>query len=254
MTCKRSNTLACMRFLPLAAVLLVAACGQQGAPSAQDPATRPVSATTSSNPSSTVSSTAATVSASPSVSHSVSPTASPSARPSGLRGLLLAADELPAAHGVIGWRVEHTGKEGEAPFGSCQLTSLSTIGATSALVRTYDSAAGATAAQLVARFADAKSAWRGLEVLKSWREKCASRLGSGSSVSTLANVGVSPATGHRYLVSSGATTKAFEGFGLVRRGELISLVLFTAQGSTYGYPTGREPEALAVKAIAQLLA
>ena len=244
-----------MRFLPLAAVLLVAACGQQGAPSAQDPATRPVSATTSSDPSSTASSTAATASTSPTVSRSVSPTASPSAaRPSGLRGLLLTADELPAAHGVTGWRVEHTGKEGDAPFSSCQLTSLSTIGATSALVRTYDSAAGATAAQLVARFADAKSAWRSLEVLKSWREKCASRLGSGSSVSTLATVGVSPATGHRYLVSTGATPKAFEGLGLVRRGELISLVLFTAQGSSYGYPAGREPETLAVKAIAQLLA
>lgn len=251
MTCKRSHTLARMRFLPLAAVLLVAACGQQGAPSAQDPATRPVSAATSSSP--TASSTAATASASPAVSRSVSPTASASARPSGLRGLLLAADQLPMAHGVTGWRVEHTGKEGDDPFGSCQLTSLGTIGATSALVRTYDSAAGATAAQLVARFADAKSAWRGLEVLKSWREKCASRLGSGSSVSTLATVGVSPATGHRYLVARGATTKDFEGFGLVRRGELVSLVLFTARGSSYGYPSGREPETLAVKAIAQLL-
>jgi len=253
MTCKRSHTLARMRFLPFAAVLLVAACGQQAAPSAQDPATLPVSATTSSSPSSTGPAESPTPSASPAVSRSVSPTASPSARPTGLRGLLLTVDELPAAHGVTSWRIEHTSKEGDEPFGSCQLTSLSTIGATSALVRTYDSTSGATAAQLVARFADAKSAWRGLEVLKSWRDKCAARLGSGSSVSTLATVGVSPATGHRYLVSSGTTTKAFEGIGLVRRGELVSIALFGAQGSSYGYPSGREPETLAVKAIAQLL-
>jgi hypothetical protein len=219
-----------MRFLPLAAVMLMAACGTQTAlPSA---------------------------SATPRVSSSA-PVAD---RPAGLRGLLLTADELPAMHGGTDWRVKRTAKEGDQPSGRCQLTSLTAIGATSALVRTFSSAGSddVGAAQVVAEFADAKSAWRSLEVLKSWRDKCAARLGAGSSVSSLATVGCSPATGHRYLVgtptsSTTSASKAFEGIGLVRRGSRISIVLFSAHGSSYTYPVGREPETRAVKAIAQLL-
>jgi len=225
-----------MRFLPLAAVLLMTACGTQTAlPSA---------------------------SATPRVSSSAPVVAD---RPAGLRGLLLTADELPAMHGGTDWRVERTTKEGDQPFGRCQLTSLTAIGATAALVRTFSSAGpdDVGAAQVVAEFADPKSAWRSLEVLKSWRDKCAARLGAGSSVSSLATVGCSPATGHRYVVgtsmsgttSSGTTStgKAFEGIGLVRKASRISMVLFSAHGSSYTYPAGREPETRAVKVIAQLL-
>jgi hypothetical protein len=250
-----------MRLLPLAALLLVAACGQEPAPSdprAVDGRISPGDPT----PTSLVSASAAPASASPA---SASPSASPSSssptaggtsitpRPAGLRGLLLDETRLPRTRGTTAWRVEHTGQETDEGFGACQLVPMSTLGATASVVRTFTGSATTTAAQVVARFADAESAWRATEVLKSWRSRCASRLGSGATVSPLASVPVAPATGHRYVVATAGELTANERVGIVRRGEVVSIVLYRAGGPATTYAVGREPEALAVKAEAQLL-
>ena len=250
-----------MRFLPLAALLLLAACGQQVAPSSEaapDSATGPATTAVSSPVSATTSEVSATPSASAAISRTVSPSPTSSTdRPAGLRGMLLTADEVPTMRGSSGWRMVRTAREGDQPFGHCQLTPLTTIGATSALVRTFEGEGSAqvSAAQIVASFADPKSAWRSFEVLKSWRDKCASRLGSGGTVSELASVTAAPATGHRYLVgmTTSSTAKEFEGIGLVRRGEYVSIVLFGSHGSSHSYPARHEPETRAVPAVAQLL-
>lgn len=238
-----------MRLLPLAALLLMAACGQQTDPAAlaQDPAGPASIATTA------TSATKPTASPTPSVITSAPPAATrtATARPAGLRGRLLSADELP---GSDAWRATRTGREGDTGAGSCQLTNLLTIGATSSVRRTFADGDD-SAVQVVAKFADAKSAWRTFEVLKSWRAKCSSRLVAGSTVSPLANVGVAPAIGHRYTVTQpvDASSQQFERVGLVRRGEYVSLVAYFHSGDKVGYPAGQEPETLAVKAIAQLL-
>ena len=244
-----------MRFLPLAALLLMAACGQQTGPAAraQDPAgpasiaTTPASATTA--PTASTSSPASTP-VEP-VDATGAPTRTATARPAGLRGRLLGADELP---GSDSWRATRTGREGTTGSGSCQLTDLVAIGATSSVRRTFADGDD-SAVQVVAKFADDKSAWRTFEVLKSWRAKCSSRLVAGSTVSPLANVGAAPAVGHRYTLAQpvDASWQQFERVGLVRLGEYVSLVAFVHTGDAVAYPAGQEPEALAVRAIAQLL-
>ena len=230
----------------------MAACGQQTAPtsSATDP-TEPVSPTIQTTSAVTES---ASPTPTPTASWSSTPSATPSsittstARPAGLRGMLLSADELTGT-----WTTDRTSHEGETGAGSCQVTSMSTIGALSSLRRTFLSGDDG-AVQVVAKFADPKSAWRSLEVLKSWRERCGERLPEGSTVSTLLTVNAAPAVGHRYAViqpTDGATQ--YERVGLVRRGEYVSLIAFFHIGSAQSFPAGQDPATLAVKAIAPLL-
>lgn len=228
-----------MRLLPLVALLLVAACGQQVDVAADDPVTPTVATTTPA--------AAGSASSSPSSSATSAPA---SALPHGLRGVLLTAAELPLMNGVSSWRVARTGREAD-PIGACQVTGLQTIGAMSAWVRTFDGGAKGSAIQVVAEFADAKSAWRAHEVLKSWRSKCAARVGGGATVTALGSVPVSPSVGHRYVVDT--RHQVFEGVGIIRNDDLVSLVVYVAHGSSYSYPAGREPETRALKAIAPLL-
>jgi len=223
----------------------MAACGQQTAPTASaiDP-TEPVSPTVQ-----TTSAEPASPSPTRTTSTSTETTAPVAERPAGLRGMLLAPEELSGT-----WTITRTAREGDTGVGSCQVTPMVTIGALSALRRSYASGED-SAVQVVAKFADTKSAWRSFEVLKSWREKCTARLVAGSIVSTLASVTVSPAVGHRYLVTQpvDAASKQYERVGLVRHGSYLSLIAFFHVGKAITYPVGHEPESLAVKAIAPLL-
>jgi hypothetical protein len=209
----------------------MAACGQQTAPTASaiDP-TEPVSPTVQTT-------SAEPASPSPTRTISTETTAPVAGRPAGLRGMLLAPEELSGT-----WTSTRTAREGDTGAGSCQVTPMVTIGALSALRRSYVSGED-SAVQIVAKFADNKSAWRSFEVLKSWREKCISRLVTGSSVSSLANVTVSPAVGHRYLVTQpvDAASKQYERVGLVRRGSYLSLIAFFHAGKATSYPVGHEP-------------
>ena len=240
---KATHTLAGVRFLPLAALLLMAACGQQAAPTASaiDPTQTisPTVQTTSATPEPEATSPTSPLTAS--APASTSPTVS--ARPAGLRGMLLLAGEIGDT-----WKVGRTGGESEAT-GRCQVTTLFTIGATSSLRRTFTSDTD-TAVQVVAQFADSKSAWRSFEVLKSWRSKCASRVPAGSTISSLLTVNAAPGVGHRYRVVQ--PDGLSERVGLVRHGEYVSVIVF-GQDGTLTYPTGQDPESLALKAIVPLL-
>jgi len=197
-------------------------------------------------------------SGSPSADESAT-TASNAPRPRGLRGALLSAGRLPGPDTGSTWRATGTRPETNDPFGVCQKTPLTTIGATEAVVRTYrSSGTGVDAAQVVAEFADAKSAWRSYEVLKSWRGQCIEFMDfADEQISPLTNVAVRAGVGNRFLVSyrgtAGADTEIVA-FGLTRVGQYVSLVKYHVTGRDWSYPVGEEPESAAVRRANGLIA
>lgn len=96
-------------------------------------------------------------------------------------GNALTVQQTPDAHLVgagalgAGWSVESTGGEGGRMTTDCQRATLHDIGAMETRVRDF-AADGASAAQAVSRFGDAKSAWRAEQVLVAWRQDCADQL------------------------------------------------------------------------------
>jgi hypothetical protein len=155
---------------------------------------------------------------------------------------LLSADELPPLAGD--WTARNA--PDEPTVGACQKTGLSTIGALESAQRVFV-ADGATAVQVVARFGDAKSAWRAHEVLAAWRADCAERLGNpASSVGPLEDVSVPTGTGSSYR---SAYRKSTAGLGILRTGEYLTLVEITADPSRY--PGGWEPARVAMRRIAR---
>jgi hypothetical protein len=78
---------------------------------------------------------------------------------------LLTAARMPSPAGGTAWRIADRGRE-NAVVGACQKTDLQTIGAISVVRRSFASGPdGPWATQVVAQFADARSAWRAHEVL-----------------------------------------------------------------------------------------
>ena len=157
---------------------------------------------------------------------------------------LLAAEELPALAGT--WTADDggAGAQPDPAVGACQKTGLGTIGAVESVQRTY-TADDARAVQVVARFADARSAWRAHEVLESWREDCAERLGTASAdVGPLEEVAVPVGTGVSYRA---AYRKHDAGLGILRTGAYLTVVEITADK----YPDGWEPARVAVRRIAR---
>ncbi len=225
--------------------MTVAGCGAQGSP---------VSGASPSREAPTLSAAPATPS-------------KPVVRPPGLRGSLLTAKQLPGLNkrldGGLAWRATGTRTEGSDAFGVCQKTPLVTIGATRALVRSYEptstseAAGGAAASQVVAKFADPKSAWRTFEALKSWREQCADLMDfDDEEVSDLVDVPVPTGDAHRFLVSyapDAGTDPQLVAYGLTRVDRYVSLVQFTLTSQDWNHPAGREPESVAIGTINRLL-
>ncbi len=137
---------------------------------------------------------------------------------------LLAADKMPTAGSD--WRGVDTTDSDEV-LGPCHLTSLVDIGALSAARRTW-SASGSwpRAVQVVARFADNKSAWRAHEVLDSWQDDCATHV-SGT-VGSRRAVGVATGVAEAYRVDQGDRATDL---GIVRKGEYLSVVSLVAPAS-----------------------
>lgn len=217
--------------------------------------------------------------ATPPPAASPTPAASPSrhARPKGNRGKtapllpldrvaldahLLGADRLPALEVAFTWRVVGEGPEDTARVGACQKTSLESIGAVSAVRRTYaanDAAndrGGVTATQVVAGFADAKSAWRAHEVLSAWRADCEERLDyPRKEVGPMEAVEVAAGIGGHYLAAYGAKsprTGRVTGFGIVREGSYLSIVEISTP--TRDYPSRWDPARAAVRRISRTFA
>jgi len=174
-----------------------------------------------------------------------------SARRTPLEAHLLTAEHLPALTPRTdggGWTVSATGPEDSVSVGACQKTSLETIGAVSAVRRTYapaDDSRG-QAVQVVARFADDKSAWRAHEVLRSWHEACEAEVGP------LRSVTVDTGTGENYRVryaASEAGRARVAAFGIVANGPYLSVVEIKAVRRDF--PTDRAPARSAVRRIAR---
>ena len=248
--------------LPLAALTLaLSGCGSSGTsdrPTAASAQVRqrhdgaPTPAPTASAPASPSPSSEPAPSASAHRSHAgrqAAPLAA-AARPAALETHLLAAgdmpDLVPGPDG--GWTVGSTGPEGSVSVGACQKTDLVTIGAVSAVRRTFVDPAdshGRSAVQVVARFADHRSAWRAHEVLRSWREDCEAEVGP------LREVALEAGSGEHYRASWGDSPRRARtaDLGIVAHGAYLSLVEVAAPSADY--PDDRAPARTAVRRISR---
>ncbi len=169
---------------------------------------------------------------------------------------LLTAARMPSPDGETAWRIADRGPE-NAVVGACQKTDLQTIGAISAVRRSFASGPdGPRATQVVAVFADAKSAWRAHEVLRAWQADCEERLDfDRTEVGPLRAVDVRAGTGEGYRTAYGprsATRGWATGLGIVRRGSHLSVVEYRTAATDY--PTDRDPARMAVRRIARTFA
>ena len=192
----------------------------------------------------------------PSESTGTDPGSEPAA--AGLAGRLLSADELAGANDQTVWKAGATGPEDGATTGTCQRFDLVSVGANEAVRRTFTSNQDTVAAeQVVAEFADAKSAWRAHQVLKKWRTTCAGQVDAAEvNVGDLRSLKVSEGFADSYVVSYGATgadEQQWDGVGISRRGSFLSLVQIGLVGQDYNYAAGQEPASrAAVSALEKL--
>lgn len=188
-----------------------------------------------------------------------------------LSDLTLSAGEVPGFNDEFTWQTRSQRmREGRRPFGTCQKFAMTSIGATKVTVRRYTPAprlsdTSSTAANLVASFADEKTAKRAYEVLKSWRSQCDEELkrhdrrevGKLQSVELPAEVPA--ATADWYLLVYGPAkgdpdAGYFDAQGMVRVGKSLSMLKMRLVGQDYNYEAGQEPMVGAVRASAGKLA
>ncbi len=172
---------------------------------------------------------------------------------------LLTAAQVPGFNEQFTWKEAGTRKnEGKNPFGTCHKYAMTSIGAMRVVVRDFEPegpADGATAAHLVADFADARTARRAMEVLKSWRGQCEEELSEYDrrDVGALEPVEASGADAAWYLLVYGppeggsADEAYFDAQGLTRVGKRISVLEMRLVGQDYNYPAGKEPMVDAVR-------
>lgn len=167
----------------------------------------------------------------------VPPTMIPVARPDGSRTHLLSPDLLPAYAADASWTTTGTGPERTRPVGACQKATLVDIGALHAVRRGYAGPAesGTWARQVVARFADAKSAWRAHEVLRSWRDGCEKWLDAPNpEVGPMEDLELSAGSGGHYRAVYGPKKDTdASGLGIVRKGRWLSIVAITATDADF---------------------
>jgi hypothetical protein len=183
----------------------------------------------------------------------VAPTLPLLGRPDGSRTHLLTESVMPSLADDMVWTVRTTALESSHRVGACQKTPLVDIGALHAVRRVLRGPddSGIRARQVVARFADAKSAWRARGVLTAWRDDCEQRLDYPTKdVGPLKDVTVDTGTGANYRARYGSKSDpAVAGLGIVRKGRWLSLVELTAPDGAY--PTDRNPARRAVLRIAR---
>jgi hypothetical protein len=122
------------------------------------------------------------------------------------------------------WAGTDTATNDVEVVGPCHLTSLVDIGALDAVRRTWRAEADMPrAVQVVARFADNKSAWRASQVLEAWQAECEDHV--DGSVGPLQDVAVSTGAGQAYRV---AEDDRATDLGILRKGEYLSIVALVA--------------------------
>lgn len=185
----------------------------------------------------------------------------------------LSAQEVPGFNAEYSWTVaSNRTSEGRQLVGTCHKFAMTSIGAAKVAVRTYQAAPqlddrDSTAANLVAEFADTRTAKRAYEVLKSWSGQCAEELVKhethdiGKLQSVQLPAGLSPATAAAdwYLLTYGPVkgdqdAAYFDAQGMTRVGKRVSVLEMRSAGQDYNYRAGQEPMAKAVKASAAKLA
>ncbi len=156
--------------------------------------------------------------------------AHPSAPPQGIAQArtgpsahLLSTGQMPTVG--ADWSSTDTVANDVEVLGPCHLTSMVDIGALSAVRRTWSTDAGAVprAVQVVARFADNKSAWRAHQVLAAWQADCGERI--DDAVGPLREVPVSTGMGQAYRVAGKVQATDL---GIVRKGAYLSVVAVVA--------------------------
>lgn len=167
---------------------------------------------------------------------------------------LLSAAEFPQLNQSSTWTQRRSGAAGQKPFGLCQQFDLASIGATSAVERTFSSGRD-SAGQQVAEFPDAKNALRASKVIEAWHRKCPGQVkGSSVKVRPIKDVAVPSGKAWTYLVSyERAGSGHFHSLGVVLSGTRLSLLRIDHEGQDHNYPPGKDPMNLAVKAEAARL-
>ncbi len=134
---------------------------------------------------------------------------------------LLTTGDMPSAG--TAWRKTST-RDSDDVIGPCHLTSLVDIGALEVTQRTWLVHKGQTPVgrQVVARFADNKSAWRAHEVLDSWHGDCGDR--RVGSVEARLQVDVPTGQAEAYRVVQGNVATAV---GILRKGQYLSVFSLT---------------------------
>lgn len=194
-----------------------------------------------------------------------SPTPAPSPTSSGpvtLEDRLLTADEVPGFNEQFAWSDGTTsGTEPATLAGTCHQFEMLSIGATDVAYRDYqpDQGTNSAASELVAEFADEKTAGRAFEVLTAWRERCDKALSKYDShqVGALQDVPVDgiDRTAHWYMLTYGpaegdAEAVYFDAEGLALVGRRIAVVRMALIGQDHNYDAGEEPMVRAVQAAA----
>jgi hypothetical protein len=155
---------------------------------------------------------------------------------------LLAAGKMPTVG--ADWAGVDTTSNDLQVLGPCHPVSLVDIGATSAVRRTWNADGSLPrAVQVVARFADNKSAWRAHEVLDSWHADCAGQV--DGKVGDRRDVTVSTGVAETYRVAQGDRATDL---GILRKGEYLSVVALV--GSEARLPDDSSVARAAVKRIA----
>ena len=184
--------------------------------------------------------------------------------PGGLVGRLLPEATLPQLNAELAWRTTTTRRtESDPPRWVCQQFSLVSNGAVTAVERTYDAQGGPTAAQVIGRFADRRSAERGFAVLLANAEDCAEQLrrldrepaGSVDALTPVPVDGGQAAWG--VLFSGPVPNNHFDAYidavAVVQVDELVAVTSMSSIGQDYNYEPGQTPAELAIPLVATAL-
>jgi hypothetical protein len=173
---------------------------------------------------------------------------------------------VPGLNQESAWQTRITTRqEGRPVFGTCHRFPMTSIGAERVAVRRYadagspgtsSPATAPRAANMVATFADEKTAKRAYAVLEAWRSQCDELLADR----------VRPQVGRpRVLQETGDVSAAwyllrygpvpgdreaayFDAQGMARVGDHISVLTMRVAGQDYNYEPGSEPMVAAVRA------
>ena len=156
---------------------------------------------------------------------------------------LLDAARLPSVAGAT-WTQADPGDR-PAAVGACQKTGLEPIGAVEEVRRRFTAPGGLSATEVVARFADDRSAWQAHRVLVAWRDDCEQRV-SGASVGPIEPVVVPVGSGDGYRTTS--TRARTAGLAILRTGSWITLVEVTSRSA---YPQRWDPARVTLRRAAR---